>query len=75
MSHAITPTDRGRAPLTRKAEVLQVLAAGGRTGPGHRGDLLELFDRNGRPVPAWQNAIKGALAQCEGYEIDEDVDD
>lgn len=66
MGHAITPSASARAPLTRTSDVLLVLQNGGsvRAVPGDR-DLLELFDRDGREVPAWQTAIKNAKARRE----------
>lgn len=62
MSHAITPTAAGtpieRGTLTRTADVLAVLNAGGRAQ--RRGDLYQLFDRDGHELKAWQTAIKTA---------------
>lgn len=54
-------------PLTRKADVLAVLQAGGfalvdRRDVGH--GLAHLFDATGAAVPAWQNAVKACLSRC-----------
>ena len=48
------------APLTRKTDVLAVVAAGGKIQPGDRPGLLRLLDKAGNDVPAWQTAIKAA---------------
>jgi hypothetical protein len=58
--------------LTRKAEVLAVLEAGGsvdvqvRANSGSVGyGLAYLFNAAGVPVPAWQQAIKSNLSKCQ----------
>ena len=48
------------APLTRKTDVLAVVAAGGKIQPGERPGLLRLLDSAGHEVRAWQTAIKSA---------------
>lgn len=53
-------TSPRQPPLTKKAQVLQVLKVGGRIVAGHRPGLLQLLDAEGRPVPAWQTALKAA---------------
>lgn len=50
------------AKLTRKAQVLEVLRAGGRTERPD-GRLFRLFDAAGREVEAWQTAIASALVE------------
>lgn len=50
------------APLTRKAQVLEVLRAGGCVRSAGRGGVLRLQDKDGCSVPAWQNAISSGLA-------------
>lgn len=53
-----------RHPLTKQAEVMAVLRAGGRAEPtGERG-LLRLVDAQGNEVAAWQTAIKSAMAKA-----------
>lgn len=47
-----------RDPLTKKAQVAEVLKAGGRIVPGARDGLLRLLDRTGQEVPAWQTALR-----------------
>lgn len=47
-----------RATFTRAAQVEQVLRSGGRVE--RDGGLLRLIDAQGKPVPAWQTAIKTA---------------
>lgn len=51
-------THNEHAPLTRAAQVEQVLRAGGRVE--REANLLRLVDAEGRHVPAWQSAIKTA---------------
>jgi len=66
MSHAITPTDRGRRPpLTRSSDVLLVLRTGGTVQRVPDTGLLSLFDRDGNSVAAWQQAIKSAQQRME----------
>lgn len=50
------------APLSRKAEVIEVLRAGGavRAVQG-RPAIVRLEDRDGNDVPAWQQAIHAGL--------------
>jgi hypothetical protein len=48
--------------LTRKAQVLEVLRAGGRAHCG-AGRLYRLIDKDGREVEAWQTAIASAVAE------------
>ncbi|MBN8714616.1 MAG: hypothetical protein J0H50_11720 [Xanthomonadales bacterium] len=48
--------------LTRKAQVLAVIKAGGKVRSGQRARLWVLLDKHGREVPAWQTAIKGAVS-------------
>lgn len=65
MGHAITPSaTRGMSPagtLTKADEVLAVLTAGGRAQ--RRGNLWQLFGRDGVEIKAWQTAIKTADAR------------
>lgn len=49
--------------LTKKSEVLAVIKAGGKVRRGHRQGLVALVDKDGHQVPAWQTAIKSAVAQ------------
>ncbi|HEL3749969.1 hypothetical protein JY409_03270 [Stenotrophomonas maltophilia] len=49
-----------RDPLTKKAQVADVLKAGGRIVPGARDGLLRLLDQAGQEVPAWQTALRAA---------------
>lgn len=49
-----------RDPLTKKAQVADVLEAGGRIVQGSRDGLLRLLDRTGQEVPAWQTALRAA---------------
>lgn len=49
-----------RDPLTKKAQVADVLKAGGRIVPGARPGLLQLLDHAGQDVPAWQTALRAA---------------
>lgn len=51
----------GPAKLTRKAEVLEVLKAGGAIHWRGAGDLYVLKSKQGTEIPAWQTALKGAL--------------
>lgn len=54
-------------PLTRKAQVLAVLKAGGKWGQQTgRDSILELFDAKGRKVDAWQQAIEGGVKEFLG---------
>jgi hypothetical protein len=50
------------APLTRAAQVQDVLRAGGCVRSAGRGGVLRLQDKDGGDVPAWQNAIRSGLA-------------
>jgi hypothetical protein len=53
--------------LTRKADVLTVLQAGGHIrvdAPDKHPRLVHLFDREGAPVDAWQTAISSCLFKC-----------
>lgn len=47
-----------RGSLTNKAQVLEVLRAGGKVH--HLGSMVSLSDAAGTPVDAWQTAIKSA---------------
>jgi len=47
--------------LTKKAEVLAVVKAGGKIGPGGCRGLLRLTDKTGAEVHAWQTALKAAV--------------
>lgn len=49
-----------RDPLTKKAQVADVLKDGGRIVPGTRGELLRLLDHAGQEIPAWQTALRAA---------------
>lgn len=49
--------------LTRKAQVIEVLKAGGKVRRGERAGLYALVDKDGREVDAWQTAIKSAMQQ------------
>lgn len=51
-----------RDPLTKKAQVADVLKAGGRIVAGSRAGLLRLLDQSGLEVPAWQTALQAAHA-------------
>lgn len=51
-----------RGTLTRKADVLKILKAGGNIHWRGPGKLYELTTKQGAVVPAWQNAIKSALS-------------
>lgn len=48
--------------LTRKAQVLAVIKAGGKVRSGQRARLWTLLDKDGRELPAWQTAIKSAVS-------------
>lgn len=52
-----------RGVLTRKADVLAVLQAGGHVK--QRDNLVALFDAAGRQVQAWQTAIRSAERELE----------
>lgn len=57
---AVTSNHLRTVPLTKKSQVSDVLHAGGRIVAGHRPGLLQLLDAEGRPVHAWQTALKAA---------------
>ena len=50
-------------PLTRTAQVVDVLKAGGQIMPTGNGRLLRLVDQAGADVPAWQKAISSAASK------------
>ncbi len=52
-------------PLTRKAEVLKVLEAGGYVVDSRYSGCVTLYSGTNLPVNAWQQAIKANLARCE----------
>lgn len=53
--------------LTKTAEVLAVVKAGGKIGPGGCRGLLRLTDKTGAEVHAWQTALKSATKSLAGY--------
>lgn len=57
-----------RPPLTKAAEVREVIDAGGhvRSAPDSR--IYELVDRAGHVVPAWQQAIKSGAGVLQKKE-------
>ncbi|HHA2767550.1 hypothetical protein I5U30_03565 [Stenotrophomonas maltophilia] len=57
---AVTENHQRTAPFTKKAQVAEVLRAGGRIVPGARDGLLRLLDQSGQEIPAWQTALRAA---------------
>ncbi|HEL3250948.1 TPA: hypothetical protein UMZ03_001383 [Stenotrophomonas maltophilia] len=57
---AVTENHQRTPPLTKKAQVAEILRAGGRIVPGARDGLLRLLDQFGREIPAWQTALRAA---------------
>lgn len=52
------------AKLTRKADVLAVLLAGGRLQTRQGVGLIRLYSRGGVEIEAWQQAMKACLPLC-----------
>lgn len=61
----------GTSPLTKAAQVMRVLEAGGHIAHPSRGQdihLLELFDVSSTSIPAWQNAMAACLRHCTRHD-------
>lgn len=50
-------------PLTKKAQVMAVIDAGGRITEADRPGLHQLWDAAGTAVPAWQTALRAAVVE------------
>ena len=65
---ALKSTDKQESKLTKSADVLKVLQAGGYAVVGVRSvgyGMAHLFDKQNRQIDAWQNAIAASLTKCE----------